>query len=374
MNDRIETGLDPAATISPWCCPRCHGALQVEAGGPAHCPACQQEFPRDPDGYLDLLVQAPYWGEIPQADAERLVQMTRRDGPHAAWQALRPELQDPALPDYALSPRRAAFLPALLPEGRQRALDIGAGYGAVARGLTEHFDEVVAVEPVRERIGFLALCGARGAGRLEPVRSSWWAIPLAPATLDLITVIGVLEWVGMESPAGRGAVSPRTLQREFLAGLRELLRPGGRVIIGIENRFGLDLWRGAPDHLGHRYTSLVPRWVADRVVRGTGRGVRRLFHGDAFAPRYPSYRVWTYGRRGYQRLALDAGFDSVTVLPCWGSYVWPQLIGSSASVAQQLEARATRGTLAPLRRAAWRFAGESVVRALAPSYFVVAQR
>ncbi len=321
-----------------------------------------------------MLAESPYWGEIPQRQAEQLVQMTRAAGPEAAWDALRPGLADPALPDYALSPRRGAFLPALLPDGRGRALDIGAGYGAVARALTRYFDHVVALEPVRERVAFLALCGTPGPGRLDAVRGSWWSIPLAPESLDLITVVGVLEWVGMQPPEDHAPATPRSLQREFLGSLRTLLKPGGRIVVGIENRYGLDLWRGAPDHLGHRYTSLLPRWVADRVVRGQTRGISRLFHGDSFGKTYPEYRVWTYSARGYQTLCLDAGFSSIEVLPCWGSYVWPELVGGSHDVAQRLEPRVARGRGRLLKRAAWRVAGSFVTRSLAPSFFLVAER
>lgn len=364
---------DPSQADPLWACPQCAATLTA-ADATLRCRTCSRVWDKSPDGYLDMLSAGPYWGEIPHEQAEQLVEMTRSLGPEAAWNALRPGLTDPALPDYALSPRRGAFLPALLPDGRGRALDIGAGYGAVARCLTRYFQHVVALEPVRERVAFLALCGTPGPGRLDAVRGSWWSIPLCVESLDLVTVIGVLEWVGMEPPGHRGAASPRELQREFLSSLRSLLTPGGRVIVGIENRYGLDLWRGAPDHLGHRYTSLVPRWLADRIVRSSRGGFSRLFHGDSFHKTYPEYRVWTYSSRNYQKLFLEAGFSSVEVLPCWGSYVWPELVGGSDDVAQRLEPRVARGRGRLLKRSAWRVAGSLVTRSLAPSFFIVAER
>jgi SAM-dependent methyltransferase len=129
---------------------------------------------------------------------------------------------------------------------------------------------------------------------LTVVNSDLNAIRFAPRQFDAIILNGVLEWV----PLFDVTVAPGTAQVRLLSRLRETLRPGGWMYIGIENRFGWQQLAGAVDHSGLRYTSLLPRFLARQVCQRSGR-YRSAFN--------VSYRTYTYSYLGYRRLFRRAG-------------------------------------------------------------------
>ncbi len=347
--------------------PCCRRTVVPGAHGIA-CGVCSRWWPWVTPGFLDLSEDDRYWGELPRERMARLLERGRIVGLPVAWKEAASDLQDPNLPRYALSPLRGAFLPHVLPRRRGAALDLGAGFGAVSRELTRYFDVAIAMEPVRERVEHIALARAPGPGRLVPVRATWEELPFARGSFDLVLAVGVLEWVGFSPGQDRPELSPREMQLDFLRRARELLRPGGRLAVGIENRYGFDLLRGAPDHLGLAYTSLLPRRVADHLVRLRKTSARTLFHGDAFAS--PRYRAWTYEASGYERLFKKAGFERTETLCVWGSYVFPKLLGPARALARILAER-PRLRSSAMRRMVWRKLGPAAVRAVSPSFFVV---
>lgn len=107
--------------------------------------------------------------------------------------------------------------------------------------------------------------------------------------------------------------NPRDIQLGFLRGLLSLLRPGGCLYIGIENRFGLPSWLGRPDHPGLPFTSLLPRRLADlltsRMLRDRG---------------WSKYYTYTYSWLGYKRLLRQAGFGEVEIYWVYPSYSNPK--------------------------------------------------
>ena len=178
--------------------------------------------------------------------------------------------------------------------------------GGVAAGLAPHAGRVVALEPVALRARFAAARFAEdGLTRVTVVRGDAHHLPFPPQSFDLVVLSGVLEWLGKGSPR------PGEAQLRVLARLRELLRPGGTLAVGIENRVGIWFFFGREDHSYLPFTTLVPRWAATIVTR--------LLRGHP-------YDTYTYTERGYRRLFARAGFDHArTLLPIW-SYNAPDFI------------------------------------------------
>jgi SAM-dependent methyltransferase len=80
------------------------------------------------------------------------------------------------------------------------------------------------------------------AGRVED-------IPLKEK-FDYITVIGTLEYRG-------NGKSERKLYSEYLENLKELLKPDGKIILAVENRYGLRYFCGAPEpHTGIPFSGI----------------------------------------------------------------------------------------------------------------------
>jgi len=115
-----------------------------------------------------------------------------------------------------------------------------------------------------------------------------------------LIVNGVLEWIGDWDLDG----SPRSAQLRFLRQLHSLLKPNGRLLVGIENRLGYVSIGGAIDHSGLPYTNLLPRPLATVALRLFANRHHRIVTPSR------SYRTYTYSERGYRRLFGDAKFVS----------------------------------------------------------------
>lgn len=164
---------------------------------------------------------------------------------------------------YYLSPVRANLLRPLAHafQGR-RILEIGAGCGALTRFLAESGGSVLALEgsPARARIA-----AARCAG-MDQV--SVLAAPLqefqGEACFDIVTLIGVLEYARIFFGPAEDGIDPVDA---MLARARRLLRPGGCLIVGIENQLGLKYFAGCrEDHVALPMFGIDDQYEDDGVV------------------------------------------------------------------------------------------------------------
>ena len=236
----------------------------------------------------------PYWGEITQDQMQAVLENARGQGWRVALRSV-----DPAWQDNVMKPDRAAFQDVLpVPDGSD-ILDVGAGLGCLSMELSRHH-QVVALEGVSERARFIDLRRQQdGLSNLCVVNADLNTTRFDAGQFDVIIVNGVLEWVGLFDTS----LSPGAAQVRFLERLRHALKPGGYIYVGIENRIGWNQLRGAQDHSGLRYTSLVPRFVADFICRR---------HVHYRSDNNLGYRTFTYTHRGYRRLFRQAGLQIQT--------------------------------------------------------------
>lgn len=124
----------------------------------------------------------------------------------------------------------------------KNALEIGCGMGAITNALCERLNHVTAVELSKNRaLGTLLRCRERS--NLEIIVGNLNDIEFEEK-FDYITLIGVLEYQGSYTDSGNPYV-------DFLKKIKGLLKPDGKLLIAIENQFGLKYWCGATeDHTG----------------------------------------------------------------------------------------------------------------------------
>lgn len=121
-------------------------------------------------------------------------------------------------------------------------LEIGCGMGAITELLCDRCKTVTAVEMSKRR-ATATLLRCREKENLEIVVGNLNDIEFTEK-FDYITLIGVLEYQVTYTASS----SPF---RDFLVKIRSLLKPEGKLLIAIENKYGLKYWCGAKeDHTG----------------------------------------------------------------------------------------------------------------------------
>ncbi len=300
------SGLPAAEPVSAltFACPRCRAAVVAGTDG-FTCAACGAVYPLV-DGIPTFVDEAGYWGEIPAADMAWLVAEVERGRPwrEAIAGASQPGIRAKA--EFLLDARRSNWVVELPLPPAAEILDVGAGMGGVAAGLAPHAGRVVALEPVALRARFAAARVQQdGLKQVTVVRADAHTLPFPPRAFDVVVLSGVLEWLG------KGKRHPQDAQLAVLRRIRELLRPGGVLVVGIENRIGIWYFFGRHDHSYLPFTSLLPRGLASLVTR--------VLRGHP-------YDTYTYTHSGYRRLFAHAGFDQMrTLLPIW-SYNAPDFL------------------------------------------------
>jgi SAM-dependent methyltransferase len=291
--------------LSDFVCPSCQTGLSTDHAT-MRCSKCLQSWPivNNVPHFID---DFPYWGEIPQGTMHEIL---RNSESKPLDKQLR-EHPDPKVREASemiLNLDRANWHLLVNLPSESCVLDIGAGCGTISHSLALHFSRVVATEPVLERVQFMKRRFAQnGITNVEVIRTSLWMLPFAPSSFDLIVLNGVLEWVA-EGKDG----DPAQIQKDALKILLRLLRPGGCLYVGIENRFSPGYFIGYRDpHCGIPFVTVLPRKLAHRYARKKGaRG----------------YSNYLYSARGYRRLLKQAGFSEILLYNSLPSYNSPRYL------------------------------------------------
>ena len=158
---------------------------------------------------------------------------------------------------YHLSGTRANLMRPFEPMLRGAdVLEIGAGCGAITRFLGESGAQVLALEGSPRRAA-IARSRTRDLDNVTVLSEKFDQFK-SVHQFDVITLIGVLEYANMFT----GGDNP-TLT--MLSRVRTLLKPGGQLIVAIENQLGLKYFAGAPeDHLGRPMIGIEGRYRDDQ--------------------------------------------------------------------------------------------------------------
>ena len=153
-------------------------------------------------------------------------------------------------------------------------------------------------------------------------------LPWSDNTFDLVLMNGVLEFTAVGKTG-----EPYTIQRDVLRETFRILKPGGSLCIGIENRISFKYFLGAPeDHVQLPYIALMPRGVANWY--------RRRKHGQ-------EYRTHTHSLGAYRRLLKEAEFEHISFFYPVPNYRFPEQIvplSSPAAVRYLAKLRSWHGT------------------------------
>lgn len=294
------------------------------------CPACSNELSQTESSYYCIICDKEwvnknnipnfigddfYWGEIPQAEMQEVNRIAIQKG----WKASLEMLVMPKYPriyEYITNASRADWRFLLPIDSSAVALDVGSGWGSISFLLSKACSQVYSVECVKERIEFQQIRSSQdGTHNIKLISSDIFNLPFKNGSFDLIVMNGLLEWVGLTNKYK----TPREAQLKALQICYGLLKENNYLYIGIENRFGYPYFLGAKDHSGLRFTSLMPRWLADTYCKFRK---EKLYYGISS----DGYRTYTYSYWGYIKLLREAGFRKVQILYCIPSYNDPRFI------------------------------------------------
>jgi 2-polyprenyl-3-methyl-5-hydroxy-6-metoxy-1,4-benzoquinol methylase len=262
----------------------------------------------DPGQQFTPESQGDSYRDVPSGEMEAIMARIRAGVPWRDAVGAQLAQANPWLHRIVTDPRRALFFHQHPPQPGARVLDIGAGWGQIALPLAQTA-QVCALEPTPERLRFIA-AAARQDGldtRMWFVQADFLEVEFAEP-FDLVTCIGVLEWVPKFAPH----LAPRDAQRLFLSRARTALRAGGQFVIGIENRLGLKYLLGAPDdHIDAPHIAVYDETLADRKWRErSGQPLRCL----------------THTRAEYEVLLREAGFGAIRIWSAFPDYKLPEVI------------------------------------------------
>lgn len=173
-------------------------------------------------------------------------------------------------------------------------LEIGCGMGAITELLCKKCNSVTAVELSKRRATATYL-RCREYDNLEIIVGNLNDIQFNKK-YDYITLIGVLEYQN-------NFTSSSNPFRDFLSKIKQLLKPNGKLIIAIENKYGLKYWCGAPeDHSGIPYDG-INNYVYSNVAR-------------------------TFSKKQLERLVKSVGFSNTYFYYPLPDYKMPQVVYS----------------------------------------------
>jgi ubiquinone/menaquinone biosynthesis C-methylase UbiE len=268
-----------------------------------------------------FMVKSNYGGvEIPLKEMENTLEIARNKGWRFAIRKI--GLNYPDLLTNTMSSATMDWLFHCLNYAKTgTCLNVGSGWGANTFGLARYYEEVWSLDADGQKLEFQKI--RQKQDRIDNVyfaRTDCLHLPFPDDYFDLIAANDILECVGFIDHSR----TPRQLQIAFLKEIRRMLKPGGCLYLGTENRFSLSSLLGAIDHSGPPFASIVPRKKENLTVRATGKAWD--YRKRIQMKRQGENRPCTHSLAGYQKLLSESNYDFVDLF--WSSsHNMPQFSG-----------------------------------------------
>ncbi|MEB1806661.1 MAG: class I SAM-dependent methyltransferase [Bacillaceae bacterium] len=184
-------------------------------------------------------------------------------------------------------------------ERHSKILEVGAGCGALTGLLCEKVDHVYALEMSELRSKILAY--RHKTRKNLKVMIADINNYQSDELFDYVTLIGILEYAGKFS-INRNEFNFNPYQT-LLENVRKTLRPNGKLLIAIENKFGLKYWSGAKeDHTGNLHENIE----GYRMNRG----------------------IKTFSLKELKSLLFSSGFKNLKIYYPYPDYKLPEVVFS----------------------------------------------
>lgn len=193
---------------------------------------------------------------------------------------------------YHLSPFRTNIIDWLPLKKTDRVLEIGSGCGAITGALAERVGSVTCIDLSRKR-SLVNAYRNQGKDNITIMVGNFQDIePHLPCDYDYVFLIGVFEY-------GQAYIGGKTPYEDFMQICNRHRGENGRLIIAIENKFGLKYWAGCrEDHLGTYFSGIEGYHTGGAARTFTRKGLEKILHQCgiseyAFYYPYPDYKFPT---------------------------------------------------------------------------------
>ena len=276
--------------MTSYVCPKCKIKLNKTDKG-WQCNQCNKLYPKKL-GLLSLIKENKYWGEFPEKEMDTLLDKINSEGYQEGKNYISKELNREK---FIFGKSRSDFMYYLNLNKNATCLDVGCGLGVNTFNIASYVKEVYAFDQSLKRVAF---CNYRK--KFENIKNvnfchtDFKNLPFQNNFFDVIIMNGIVEWLGEINDFK----NPRDDQIAVLKKMYAKLKKGGQIYIGIENRYASVYLTKGIDHSGLKYTSLIPRFLANIIMKiRKGR----------------QYRTYTYSIFGYRKLFKNLGFNSENI-------------------------------------------------------------
>lgn len=193
---------------------------------------------------------------------------------------------------YHLSPLRENIVEWIPMSPDAKVLEVGSGCGAITGAFARKAASVTCVDLSKKRSTINAYRHSECDNVTIHVGNFKDIEPDLPGDFDYICLIGVFEY-------GQSYIGGDTPYEDFLKILIPHLKKGGRIIIAIENKYGLKYFAGCKeDHLGTYFSSIENYPEGGGVRTFSRKGLERIFKNCGveeyhFYYPYPDYKFMT---------------------------------------------------------------------------------
>lgn len=171
-------------------------------------------------------------------------------------------------------------------------LEVGAGCGAITGAVAEQVQKVTAID-LSKRRSLINAYRNKEKQNIEIIVGNFNDIAEnMTETYDYITLIGVLEY-------GECYIPDENSYQVFLEKIKRLLKPGGKVLIAIENQLGLKYFAGCrEDHVGLYFEGLEGYTTTSGVRTFSKKAITDLLTESGYKEiqfyyPYPDYKLPT---------------------------------------------------------------------------------
>ncbi len=190
---------------------------------------------------------------------------------------------------YHLSPFRANIIDWLPIGSKDKVLEIGSGCGAITGALAKKAESVTCIDLSKKRSLVNAYRNKEYGNITIKVGNFKDIEPSLDTDFDYVLLIGVFEY-------GQSYIGGDTPYEDFMRICNRHKKESGRLVIAIENKFGLKYWAGCQeDHLGKYFAGLCGYKKSDVARTFTRRGLEKIMESAqvgeySFYYPYPDYK------------------------------------------------------------------------------------